>query len=99
MTHCLSDHQAVLLQGCLELALNLKTHAEAERRFLELQTELQTEPATVEVLQRLWKEVLAARRSAAFWEQMSNVEKSMSDGLATDHLRLQQNYLRLIQEQ
>lgn len=99
MTHSLNQHQLDLLKDCLALALNPKSHAEADRQFLDLQESLETDAATSEVLQKLWREVLTARRSAAFWEQLSDVEKSMSEGLATDHLRLQQNYLRLIQEQ
>lgn len=99
MTHSLSQDQAELLQNCLSLAANPKSHADAKRQFLDLQGSLNTDTATLEVLQKLWQEVLAARRSAAFWEQLSDVEKAMSDGLANDHLRLQQNYLRLVQEQ
>jgi hypothetical protein len=99
MTLSLNENQTAQLQSCLNLALNPKSHGEADRQFLALQADLQTNPATLDVLQRLWKEVLSARRSARFWEQMSDVEKSMSEGLASDHLRLQQNYLRLIQEQ
>ncbi len=99
MTHSLSQNQIDLLQDCLALALTPKSHAEAKRQFLDLQESLNIDAATSEVLQKLWQEVLTARRSAAFWEQLSDVEKAMSEGLATDHLRLQQNYLRLVQEQ
>ncbi len=99
MTHSLSAHQIDLLKDCFALASNPKSHPEADRQFLDLQGSLNTDAATLEVLQKLWQEVLAARRSAAFWEQLSDVEKAMSDGLANDHLRLQQNYLRLVQEQ
>ncbi|MGQ9871881.1 hypothetical protein [Leptodesmis sp.] len=99
MNHSLSQHQINLLQDCLALALNPKTQAEADRQFLDLQDSLNPDAMTAEVLQKLWAEVLAARRSAAFWEHLSDAEKAMSDGLADDHLRLQQNYLRLIQEQ
>lgn len=99
MSHSLSQTQADLLQDCLSLAANPKSQADAQRQFVNLQESLNTDAATSEVLQKLWQEVLAARRSSAFWEQLSDVEKAMSDGLATDHLRLQQNYLRLVQEQ
>jgi hypothetical protein len=99
MTHSLSENQTTLLRSCLTLALHPKSHPEAERVFLEMQASLSGDADTLEVVQQLWKEVLMARRSAAFWEQMSDVEKSMSEGLANDHLRLQQNYLRLVQEQ
>ncbi|GAB4339356.1 MAG: hypothetical protein OHK0047_30140 [Leptolyngbyaceae cyanobacterium] len=99
MNHSLSQNQVNLLKDCLALALDPKTQAEADRQFLELQDSLNMDAATSEVLQKLWAEVLAARRSAAFWERLSDAEKAMSDGLADDHLRLQQNYLRLVQEQ
>ncbi len=99
MTHALSQNQLDLLQECFALAANPKSQADAERQFLALQESLESDAATSEVLQKLWTEVLAARRSAVFWEHLSDAERAVSDGLANNHLRLQQNYLRLVQEQ
>jgi hypothetical protein len=99
MNHSLSQNQVELLKDCLALASNPKTQTEADRQFLDLQDSLNPDAATSEVLQKLWAEVLAARRSAMFWEKLSDAERAVSDGLADNHLRLQQNYLRLVQEQ
>jgi hypothetical protein len=99
MNYSLSQDQIDRLKDCFTLALHPKSHAEADRQFLEFQESLEPDATTSEVLQQLWQEVLAARRSATFWEQLSNAERAVSDGLANNHLRLQQNYLRLVQEQ
>ena len=99
MPYSLTPKQTALLQECLSLAQDVTCHADAERLFLDLEAELSADEATREVLTELWKNVLAARRSAAFWEQISDVEKNMSEQLASSHLQLRQNYLRLMQEQ
>ncbi len=72
--------------------------ADAERRFLDLEETLTADPATAEVLQALWQELVTARRSGAFWQQISDVERTMTERLADSHIQLQQNYLRLVQE-
>lgn len=46
----------------------------------------------------LWKEAIAARRSAEFWHDMSNVEKDLSNRMMENMTQLRQNYLRLMQE-
>ncbi|MBD1909691.1 MULTISPECIES: hypothetical protein [unclassified Leptolyngbya] len=88
------------LAECFELARDPKAHLDAERVFAEFKHDLTSAPPeAMQVVERLWKELLLARRSAAFWEEMSNVERSMTERLAADHIQLQQNYLRLVQEQ
>jgi uncharacterized membrane-anchored protein YjiN (DUF445 family) len=99
MSHSLNEKQSQLLQECLSMAQELKCHADADRRFLDLEETLSDDAATVAVLEALWKEVLAARRSATYWQQISDVERSLTDNLASNHVQLQQNYLRLLQEQ
>ncbi|NJP08930.1 MAG: hypothetical protein HC866_05120 [Leptolyngbyaceae cyanobacterium RU_5_1] len=74
-------------------------HGDAKRRFLDLQDSLSIDPAATAVLEALWKEVLVARRSAMYWEHISHAEKGISDRIAKTHVQLQQNYLRLMQEQ
>jgi len=81
------------------MAQDLALHPDAERRFLDLEETLPDDPPTVEVLETLWREVLAARRSALYWQQVSDVERSLTEKLADNHFQLQQNYLRLMQEQ
>ncbi len=81
------------------MAQDLALHPDAERRFLDLEETLADDPPTVEVLETLWREVLAARRSALYWQQVSDVERSLTEKLADNHFQLQQNYLRLMQEQ
>jgi hypothetical protein len=88
------------IQACLSLASDLSRHSEANQSFVELQTQLANDnPQAAEMLGVLWNEILTVRRSATFWEQISNVERKISEDMAANHFRLQQNYLRLIQEQ
>ena len=98
MTQSLTPNQADLLRQCLLLSQNLDQHGAARDRFAQLR-ETVTNDASLAVLDALWEEVLAARRSAVFWEQVSDIEKTMSERLADTHFQLQQNYLRLMQEQ
>lgn len=99
MSHSLTEKQAKLLNECLSMAQDLSQHADAERHFLDLEETLAGDAASSEILTRLWQELLAVRRSATFWQQISTVEKAMSEKLADSHFQLQQNYLRLMQEQ
>ncbi len=88
------------LQACLALTPDLAQHAKAKEQFAVLKAQLATEsPVAAELLELAWNEVIAARRSAAFWEQISDAEKNMSDKVGESLLNLQQNHLRLIQEQ
>ncbi|MEO1210636.1 MAG: hypothetical protein AAFX78_13960 [Cyanobacteria bacterium J06638_20] len=88
------------LNECIELAKDPKEHRAAEEAFATIKGALDDAPSeTLEVVERLWNELLTARRSAAFWEQISDVERAMTERLATDHYQLKQNYLRLLQEQ
>ncbi|HTL88399.1 MAG TPA: hypothetical protein VL134_03300 [Leptolyngbya sp.] len=94
----LTSAQATQLQECLELAHDVTQHQAAIAKFIQLRNEIvQDEPAKA-LVDGLWAEILAARRSSVFWEQMSDVEKDMSESLVQTHMRLQQNYMRLVQE-
>ncbi|HEY9697472.1 MAG TPA: hypothetical protein V6D10_09420 [Trichocoleus sp.] len=87
-------------QACLSLAADLSRHAEAKQAFSKLHNELATDhPFAAQMLELAWNEVLAAKRSAGFWERISNAERQMTEQMAASHVQLQQNYLRLIQEQ
>lgn len=99
MSYSLTEKQTQLLNECVVMSQDLESHADADRCFLDLEETLADNPATVEIVGVLWRELLAARRSAAFWHQISDVERSMSEKLADNHFHLQQNYLRLMQEQ
>lgn len=88
------------LQDCLALAGDITRHPEANQAFLNLQEQLAAEqPIAAELLGLLWKDLLSARRSASFWEQISDIERQMTEQMAATHVQLQQNYLRLVQEQ
>jgi hypothetical protein len=65
----------------------------------QLLSDLAVDAVAADVIDALWQELLTARRSTAFWEQISDAEKEMGDRLTQDNIRLQQNYLRLMQEQ
>jgi hypothetical protein len=99
MADSLTPAQQTLLQECLELAQDIKSHADAASKFANLRDSLTTNPATLTVIDSLWDAVLTSRRASAFWEQLSDAEQALSQRLADNHVQLQQNYLRLVQEQ
>lgn len=95
----LTQHQISQLQACLSLAQDPTRHTQATEAFSQLQKTISDDPSVSVLLEAFWKEILTARRSAAFWQQLSDVEKEVSERLAQNHIQLQQNYLRLMQEQ
>jgi hypothetical protein len=100
MTQLIPAETIAQLQTCLELATDVTRHAEANQAFVAIHSRLADEhPLAADLLERMWKEVIAARRSAAFWEQISDAERSMSEKMVENHTNLKQNYFRLIQEQ
>jgi hypothetical protein len=91
-----------LLQACLGLAQDVQQHQTAAAQFQALRVQLAetgSDPATLLLLDALWKDVLAARRSAAFWQQISDAEQNLSEQMAEHTIQTQKNYLRLVQEQ
>lgn len=94
----LTSAQSSQLQQCLELARDINQHQAAIAQFTELRNSIVQDEAAKALIDGIWAEVLAARRSSAFWQQMSDVEKDVSERLAQNHVQLQQNYLRLMQE-
>lgn len=94
----LTPAQSSQLQQCLELARDINQHQEAIAQFAQLRDLIVQDEAAKALIDGIWAEVLAARRSSAFWQQMSDVEKDVSERLAQNHVQLQQNYLRLMQE-
>ncbi len=95
----LTQHQLDQLQICFNLAHDPTQHTQATAAFSSLQSTVSEDSPAKALLNALWTEVLTARRSAAFWQQLSNVEKEVSERLAQNHVQLQQNYLRLVREQ
>jgi hypothetical protein len=88
------------LQTAIDLAQALDQHSQAQAAFQELMADIEVQnPLVASLLERLWKEYLSSQRSSLFWEQLSTVEKQLSDKLTESHLQLKQNYLRLMQEQ
>ena len=81
------------------MAQNPKQHEAARQTMAQFLNDLALNDTAAEVIDALWNELLTARRSTAFWEQISDAEKEMGDRLTQDNIRLQQNYLRLMQEQ
>lgn len=99
MTQSLSQNQLDQLQHCFALAADPTQQAAAKTAFAQLRQGITDPVAAEELLEALWTEVLAARRSGAFWQQISDAEKGLSDRVTADHINLQQNHMRLIQEQ
>lgn len=94
----LTPDQTSQLQQCLELARDVNQHQAAITQFSQFRDSIVHDEAAKSLIDTIWAEVLAARRSSAFWQQMSDVEKDVSERLAQNHVQLQQNYLRLMQE-
>ncbi len=94
----LTSAETAKLQECLELARDITQHQAAIAQFTQLRDSIVHDDAAKALIDGIWAEVLAARRSSAFWQQMSDVEKDVSERLAQNHVQLQQNYLRLMQE-
>lgn len=99
MTQSLTQHQIARLQDCFTLSRNPTQQEDARQAMAQLLSEIELNTAATEMIDVLWNELLTARRSTAFWEQISDAEKEMGDRLTQDNIRLQQNYLRLMQEQ
>ncbi|BAU40837.1 hypothetical protein [Leptolyngbya sp. O-77] len=100
MTHASSDSMTQALAECIALLQDLQTHAAANDAFDQLKVQIaQVNPAMANLLEMLWREAVAGRRSAAFWQQICDVERDLTENLSANHFQLQQNYLRLMQEQ
>ncbi|HIK39692.1 hypothetical protein [Thermoleptolyngbya sp. M55_K2018_002] len=100
MTHASSDSMTQALAECIALLQDLQTHAAANDAFDQLKVHIaESNPAMANLLEMLWREAVAGRRSAAFWQQICDVERDLTENLSANHFQLQQNYLRLMQEQ
>jgi len=82
------------------LAQELTHHDQANQSFEMLRSQLALDnPEAALLLSQVWKELISARRSAAFWQQICDVERDLTEKMTASHVQLQQNYLRLMQEQ
>lgn len=99
MTQSLTQEQSTQLQACFSLAQNPTQQPDASQMFALLRQSVGLDPAAAELMEALWNEILVARRTAAFWQQMTDIEKEMTEKLAANHFQLKQNYIRLLQEQ
>lgn len=100
MTQAVSVNPLTSLQDCIALATDLSRHAEANAAFAQLEDALKADnPQAAELIHTLWTEFLSAQRSITLWEQICNVERELTERLTASNVQLQQNYLRLIQEQ
>lgn len=89
-----------MLQEAIALAEDMATHDAAKARFQELHAQLEaTNPDAAHLLQILWERHIRLQRSAAFWQQISDAEKELSQRMTETSIQLKQNYMRLIQEQ
>ncbi len=100
MKSAIAPPLAETLETALKLAQDVQTHAEAHETFNKLYEALREQsPEVANLMQTLWREYVTTQRSAAFWQELCQVEKHLSERIAESHLQLRQNYLRLIQEQ
>ncbi|WP_218080657.1 hypothetical protein [Anthocerotibacter panamensis] len=68
--------------------------------FMPLQEQVRAEsPLAGQLTQILWEEVLRTKRSLNFWRSLGEAEGELAKTLCDQNIRLQQNYLRLMQEQ
>ncbi|MEB3231251.1 MAG: hypothetical protein VKJ64_09595 [Leptolyngbyaceae bacterium] len=88
------------LQECLNLIKDAATRELAVQKYTLLRDRILTQyPAMVDLLDMTWDALLTSRRTAHVWERLCNTEKQLTDRMAESHVQLQQNYLRLVQEQ
>ncbi|NEP16361.1 MAG: hypothetical protein F6J97_05575 [Leptolyngbya sp. SIO4C1] len=100
MTNSTSNAYKIALKSAIALTQDLKTHPDANEHFEELYQELANENEQMaDLLKLLWDDYIAAQRSAAFWQGMSDAEKGLADQVTQSNLQLQRNYMRLMQEQ
>lgn len=95
-----STPQAIAqLRKCIALAQEVANHPQANQAFEQLRDSIaQENPQAAELIDLLWQEAIAARRSAEFWHDMSDVEKNLCNQMMENMTQLRQNYLRLMQE-
>lgn len=91
---------AVALSGAITLAKDAKNYKQANAQFDALLAQVSADsPSVAPLLKQLWKEYMSVQRSATFYENLSDAEKDLSDQMVKSNIRLQQNYMRLVQEQ
>ncbi|NEQ96546.1 MAG: hypothetical protein F6K30_07460 [Cyanothece sp. SIO2G6] len=91
---------AVELHECLSLVKDAETQGLAVKQYGMLRDRLMSEyPDLVALLDMMWDALLVSQRSAKVWERLCDTEKQLTDRMAESHVQLQQNYLRLVQEQ
>lgn len=90
----------VTLSGAIALAQCGKSYDQAAEQFAAVVAQVESDsPEAAKLLQQLWKEYISVQRSAVFYEGLSNAEAGLSEKMAESNIQLQQNYMRLIQEQ
>ena len=76
------------------------SYEQAHDQFKALLSQIEADaPAVAPLLEQLWKEYISVKRSADFWQVMSDAEKGLSEQMSATNIQLKQNYMRLIQEQ
>ncbi len=89
----------VTLAGAIALAQG-KNYAQADEQFAAIAAQIEKDsPEATLLLKQLWREYVSVQRSALFYEGLSNAEAGLSEKMAESNIQLQQNYMRLIQEQ
>lgn len=84
----------------LSQSSEIQTQQQAHQLFEALHDQLDADnPELVEMICILWREVVSARRSASFWQELCQVEKHLSERISENHMQLKQNYQRLIQKE
>jgi uncharacterized NAD(P)/FAD-binding protein YdhS len=100
MTKTLIDSPLQALESAIALSQDIKTQTEAHQAFNEVYEAVRANhPQMATMLQMLWREYVTTQRSAAFWQELCQVEKHLSDRITESHVQLRQNYLRLMHEQ
>jgi hypothetical protein len=100
MNKTLSESPVKALESAIALAQDVHSQAEAHQAFNDLYEDIRGEnPQLATMLQMLWREYVTTQRSAAFWQELCQVEKHLSERITESHIQLRQNYLRLMQEQ
>lgn len=100
MSQTLYESPVEALESAIALARDVGTQTEAHTAFSDLYEDIRVDnPQMAMMLKMLWREYVTTQRSAAFWQELCQVEKHLSERITESHIQLRQNYLRLIQEQ
>ncbi|MEM6425735.1 MAG: hypothetical protein AAF728_11340 [Cyanobacteria bacterium P01_D01_bin.128] len=100
MSNSANQPQIEALKVAIALTHDVSNHPDAQAAFTAIrQSVADGNPQAAEMMDMLWQEITSLQRSVNFWQEISQVEKNLSERITENHIQLKQNYMRLMQEQ